>query len=199
MNTPAHLIFGLAAFGHPKAPKVTACALLGSIIPDLSLYFLAGTHLFVMGTPPEEVFGRLYFSAAWQQIFSVDNSFVLWTVALILALWARQESNDARYDWAVALCGAAMLHLALDFPLHAEDARAHFWPLSSWVFHSPLSYWDSRHYGAMIGVIEALSVAGLSVFLWRRFGGWRMRAAIAVLVLVEIVPRLMFIGGGPAA
>lgn len=41
MNTPAHLIIGLAAFGKPGAPRVTAAALAGAMIPDLSLYLLA--------------------------------------------------------------------------------------------------------------------------------------------------------------
>ena len=38
MNTPAHLLFGVAAFGKPDRRGVTAAALGGSLIPDLSLY-----------------------------------------------------------------------------------------------------------------------------------------------------------------
>jgi hypothetical protein len=33
MNTPAHLIFGLAAFGKVDAPKVTAAAFAGVLVP----------------------------------------------------------------------------------------------------------------------------------------------------------------------
>lgn len=57
MNTPAHLIFGLVAFGKPGAPKVTAAALAGALIPDLSLYLMAGWHLIVLQTDPNIVFG----------------------------------------------------------------------------------------------------------------------------------------------
>ncbi|WP_328795072.1 hypothetical protein [Jannaschia marina] len=42
MNTPAHLIIGLAAFGKPGRPRVTAAALCGALLPDLSLYLMAG-------------------------------------------------------------------------------------------------------------------------------------------------------------
>jgi len=123
MNTPAHLIFGLAAFGKPDAPKVTAAALVGAILPDLSLYLLAGTHLFVLGTSPDVVFGELYFSELWQTIFKIDNSFLLWGVVLGLGVAIRSA-------WVVALAGAALFHIGLDFPLHHDDGRAHFWPLT---------------------------------------------------------------------
>ena len=98
MNTPAHLIFGLTAFGRPGRPGVTGAALAGGLIPDLSLYILAGTHLLVLGTEPRVVFGELYFSQAWQSIFRVDNSFILWGIGLALALMAKAP-------WAIALTG----------------------------------------------------------------------------------------------
>jgi hypothetical protein len=84
MNTPAHLIFGLAAFGKVDAPSVTAAALAGALIPDLTLYLMAGTHLLLLGTDPQVVFGQLYFSERWQAIFRIDNSIVLWGMGLVL-------------------------------------------------------------------------------------------------------------------
>ncbi len=145
MNTPAHLIFGLAAFGKLDAPKVTAAALAGAFIPDLSLYLMAGTHLLILGTDPQIVFGQLYFSDGWQAIFRVDNSIVLWGMGLVYAIWARSA-------WVVALRGAAVLHLGLDFLLHHDDGRAYSWPLTTWKFQSPVSYWDPNHY-ALIAVL----------------------------------------------
>ncbi|MEL6701895.1 MAG: cobalamin biosynthesis protein CobQ, partial [Pseudomonadota bacterium] len=78
MNTPAHLIIGAAAFGRPDAAQVTLAALLGGFLPDASLYLMAGVAIFGMGISPEVVFRDLYFSDAWQQVFAIDNSFVLW-------------------------------------------------------------------------------------------------------------------------
>jgi hypothetical protein len=185
MNTPAHLIFGLTAFGRPGRPGVTGAALAGGLIPDLSLYILAGTHLLVLGTEPRVVFGELYFSQAWQSIFRVDNSFILWGIGLALALMAKAP-------WAIALTGAALLHLTLDFGFHHDDGRAHFWPVTNWIFQSPFSYWDNRHFGGIVGPAEVIAALICAVFLWRRFKGWGMRGLIVLLALAEAVPGIVF-------
>lgn len=123
MNTPAHLIFGMVAFGDPNKRAVLLAAAAGALIPDASLYALAGWELLVRGTSPDIVFGQMYYGEAWQSVFRIDNSFVLWGIALGLAVMARSQVF-------IALCAAALLHLVLDFPLHNDDARAHFWPIS---------------------------------------------------------------------
>lgn len=112
---------------------MTAAAIAGALIPDLSLYLMAGWELLIQGTDPEIVFGQMYFSESWQAVFRIDNSFVIWGLLLVAGIMARSAV-------LFALCGAALLHLALDFPLHNDDARAHFWPLTNWKFISPVSY-----------------------------------------------------------
>ncbi|WP_367278205.1 hypothetical protein [uncultured Roseobacter sp.] len=123
MNTPAHLLIGAAVMGRKGNLTVVGAAMIGALLPDLSLYLLAGSALYVFGIPPQIVFDELYFSEAWQTIFAIDNSFVVWGGLFALGLWRG-------VPWAVALTGAALLHLCLDFPLHHDDGRAHFWPLS---------------------------------------------------------------------
>lgn len=76
-----------------------------------------------MGIDARIVFGELYFSDLWQAVFRIDNSFILWGAGFAAGLWWR-------LDWAIALCGAALLHLLIDFPLHHDDGRAHFLPLT---------------------------------------------------------------------
>ena len=119
MNTPAHLLVGAAFFGRPPQTVTLAAAFAGAMIPDLSLYLMAGISLFVLGIPPSTVFNELYFSTAWQTVFAIDNSFVLWGLLMVAALWRK-------VPWAVALTGAALLHLCFDFPLHHDDGRPHF-------------------------------------------------------------------------
>ena len=185
MNTPAHLIFGLAAFAKPDAQRVTLAAGMGALLPDLSLYLLAGTSLFVLGIPAETVFGELYFSESWQLIFRIDNSFILWGLGLGAALWWRS-------DWGTALTGAALLHLSLDFPLHHDDGRAHFWPLTDWIFQSPFSYWDRDHYADVIGPIEMVASAILCAVLWRRFRTLWSRIGILALACAQILPTFIW-------
>ncbi len=64
---------------------------------------------------------------------------------------------------------AALIHMASDFPVHAEDAHKHFWPISDWRFYSPFSYWDIRHFGRNVGLVETLLGIGLVTLLLRRF------------------------------
>jgi len=185
MNTPAHLIFGAAAFAKPGQPKVTLAALVGALAPDLSLYLLAGWQLFILGTDPQIVFRVMYYSDAWQAIFAVDNSFFVWGGMLGLALMSKRPA-------LVAFAGAGLLHLALDFPLHNDDARAHFWPMTDWRFISPVSYWDRNHYGGIVGPIEmAMSLICLGI-LWRRFTTWLPRLIMAAAATLQVAPFIVW-------
>ncbi|MCF2869921.1 cobalamin biosynthesis protein CobQ [Octadecabacter sp. G9-8] len=179
MYTPTHLIFGMAAFGRPDAPKITAAAIAGAAIPDLSLYLLAGTHLLILGTDPQVVFGEMYFSDAWQSVFRIDNSFLVWGMVLALGLALRRA-------WIVALAGSALLHIGLDFPLHHDDGRAHFWPITNWIFESPVSYWDPAHFGRILTPIEVLVSWGVCAWLSQRYRGSAMRAVIGVFGLLQV-------------
>ena len=179
MNTPAHLLLGAAAMARSGDRWVVAAALLGALMPDLSLYLLAGGAMYIFAIPPQRVFNELYFSDAWQTVFAIDNSFIVWGVLLALALWRRKP-------WAIALTGAALLHLCLDFPLHHDDGRAHFWPLTGWVYESPLSYWDRAQGAGMVAPVEAFLATVAAFLLWRRGIG----AGLSVLVLVLLAAEL---------
>ncbi|WP_108816390.1 cobalamin biosynthesis protein CobQ [Loktanella sp. Alg231-35] len=185
MNTPAHLIFGMTAFGKAGRPGVTAAAFAGSLLPDLSLYLLAGWHLQVLGTSPGVVFGQLYFSEDWQSIFRIDNSIILWGVALAWGLMARSPI-------VIALCGAALLHLGLDFAFHHDDGRAHFWPVTNWIFESPVSYWDPARYGDIVGPVEVAVSLLCCALLWRRFESRWMRGVIITFGAMEFAPFIIF-------
>ena len=178
MNTPAHLLTGAALFGRKGGQKTLFAATLGSLLPDLSLYLLVFWAFNVQGLTPDVVFGEKYFSAEWQQIFAIDNSIPLWGLLLALALWRR-------LDWAVALCAAALLHIGLDFTMHAGDGRPNFWPVSDWIFDSPISYWDSRHHAHMVAPVTlAASVLAFGL-LWRHCR-WLGRGLFACLMAAEI-------------
>jgi hypothetical protein len=147
---------------------------------------MAGTALFLMDVPPNVVFDNYYFSPAWQQVFAIDNSFVVWGAALGLALWWKR-------NWAIAFTGSAHLHLVFDFPLHHDDARRHFWPISDWVFVSPVSYWDRAHFGGFVGPLEAVLCVVLCVLLWRRFRTPLARMMIVGLGALQIAPVFVWV------
>jgi len=45
MNTPAHLLIGAAVFGRPAPTRIVDAAFIGEMLPDLSLYLMAGVSL----------------------------------------------------------------------------------------------------------------------------------------------------------
>lgn len=188
MNTPAHLLISAAAFGKPATHRILLAAYIGALAPDASLYLLAGTSLFVLGLSPQVVFDDLYFSTAWQTVFAVDNSVLFWGLGFALAV--RRSA-----PWAIALTGAALLHLCLDFPLHHDDGRPHFWPMTSWVFESPFSYWDRAHGAHGIALLEAACAVGATAMLFRRSAPfWALGVAVALMAAeLWIVRRWLFV------
>ncbi|MFK7854332.1 MAG: hypothetical protein AB8B79_09480 [Granulosicoccus sp.] len=179
MNTTAHLLVGLACFAKPKERLLTTAAIAGALLPDLSLYLLAGVSIVILGIEPQVVFDELYYSSGWQRVFSIDNSFLLWGALLILGM-------VRRVPWLIALGGAACLHIATDFLLHNDDARVHFWPLSDWRFFSPVSYWDSRFHANWVAPLEGLVCFGMLLVLFRRFTHHLPRILFALCLLVEL-------------
>lgn len=179
MNTPAHLLFRLAAFGRSENRKTVIAAGAGALLPDLSLYVLAGTSLFILGIPAQRVFDELYFSDSWQAIFAIDNSFVLWGLLVGIALWRGWHSG-------IAFAGAGLLHLIFDFPLHHDDARRHFFTISDWVWESPVSYWDSAHHAGAVAPLAAVAALGTGVVIWR----WHKSIGIQMLVLALVAAEL---------
>ena len=180
MNTPAHLLLGTAAFGRTNYRTITIAAFIGALIPDLSLYVLVAICIFVLDIPASVVFDELYFSDSWQLVFMVDNSFLLWVLLLLLGIGLRKT-------WLIALTGAALLHLACDFPLHHDDARAHFWPLSDWLFISPVSYWDTNHLASWVAPVEVILSVAAAVVIWKNHQKKLIRGTVVLLLLLELI------------
>ncbi|MEM9724106.1 MAG: metal-dependent hydrolase [Pseudomonadota bacterium] len=180
MNTPTHLLVAAAALGRPNARAVTTAALVGAMAPDFSLYFLTAWERFVLGVDFQTIFDERYFSDTWQSIFAVDNSIPVYALILGVGLLLRRE-------WLWAFAAGALLHIALDLPLHHDDGRPHFWPFSDWVYVSPVSYWDSARYGNIVAPIEMAGALGLCALLWRRFSGLGARVAIGAAAALNAV------------
>ena len=185
MNTPTHLIMAAVLFAKPEQRKVTKAALLGGFVPDFSLYFMFFWHQFIIRTPTKTIFDELYFSDYWQKIFAIDNSFIVWGILLGLALFLTS-------GWMIAMSGAALVHLLCDFPLHVDDARAHFWPLTMWKFQSPISYWDINHHGSIVSTLEILLVSVMLGVLWKRFETLIPRVAIILILMTMVIQFVLF-------
>ena len=179
MNTPAHLLIGAALFSKRDNTRLVSGALLGGLLPDISLYVMAGVSILFLGITPDVVFNDLYFSDAWQLVFKVDNSIPLWAMALVVAYYFKSP-------FFIALTSAALLHVASDFALHNDDARVHFWPLSAWRFESPLSYWDSNHHAGIVAPVEGAITALALIYLITGKLKSSFKVGLVILFLAEL-------------
>ena len=105
---------------------------------------------------------------------------MLFGLLIAWAFWAKKAG------W-IAFAGAALLHIAVDFPLHGEDARMNFWPISDWVFRSPVSYWDTRAGAGLVGPVEIILSVAAAVLLLRRHIDWRVRVFVVFILGLEFM------------
>ncbi|MDZ7627592.1 MAG: hypothetical protein U5J99_04180 [Parvularculaceae bacterium] len=185
MQTPTHVLIAAAAFARPGAATINAAALAGGFVPDAFLFAVWGWSK-LAGVSETDLWSRVYWSDGVQFGQAVSNSFPLFAGLLVAALVLQKRA-------AAVFAGAGLLHLVCDFLLHAKDAHQHFWPLSTWRFESPVSYWDPAHYGAYVSLIEAAVGITLIVVLFRRFKRASIRATLVIAGLSYLAVPAYFV------
>ncbi len=179
MNTVTHLAIGGVLYGRRGKPRRLLWALAGALLPDFFIFVLFFYALFA-GIPEDVLWGQLYYSEGWTLIFSASNSIFLYGPLFLVGLW--------RYsDTLGPLGGAGLAHIALDLPVHHDDGHAHFWPLSDWVYESPLSYWDPGQYGSYVGAFDALLALGAGFILASRYGTRRWHWVVFIVIISLIL------------
>lgn len=182
MQTQTHALIGAYFFGKRDATLMTTGAIAG-MAPDLPMFAIVAA-LAAAGHSGREIFGHDYFQPWWQHINGVAHSLILWPLLLAAALLARQARPGA--DWPpmlLAAAGAGLTHACVDFLCHREDAHMQFWPLSSWKFVSPVSYYEPAHFGVPAMIVES----ALGLFLaWRLVALARRRWSRGLIVLASL-------------
>ncbi len=116
----------------------------------------------ILTAPEAFIWSDAYFQPNWQLFFDLFNSLPILGLSALICWKARALRS-------LAFVSSMILHCLTDLPLHHDDAHAHFLPISSWRFESPISYWDPRHHGRLLGAAEILLVfSGGSVLVMRR-------------------------------
>jgi len=174
MNTPAHIVVNLLALGRGESTRRTAPIVWGSVLPDAPMVLFYVIEKLSHGLSEEEIWTRAYFDAGWQMLFDVFNSIPIALLVLAVGFGLRSR-------WTVWFSVSVLLHVALDFPFHHDDAHRHFFPLSDWRFQSPVSYWNPRYYGTWMAAIETLIVLAGSVVLFRRSATSLGKALVALI------------------
>ena len=184
MNTQTHLLVAAALLARPDRPKRNTVLVIGALLPDLAIYLLF-TWAVVSGIPQETLWRQIYFSEPMLTFTAIGNSAPLYAAIGFLG-WAyvRVKTGKPLDELpALAVLGlAALSHLALDLPVHVDDAHPHFWPLTEWRFRSAFSYWDSTHHGRSVAAVESAIGIMLAVILWRRFKALWVRVLLGTCV-----------------
>jgi len=137
-------------------------------------------------TPGDQIWDIEYFKEPWTTIGSVSNSFPVWITILVFGFLLKQKLNIA--GTLISIVGlSGLAHVILDFFTHADDAHQHFWPISSWRFESPFSYWDVDHNAAFILPIEGLIVLLSSYLLWKRTSVKFYKVLLALSIIIGFV------------
>ncbi len=163
MNTPTHLLTAAALLARPERSARNWAILAGALLPDLSIFVLFGWAQ-LQGIAQADIWNKLYWQEPWQTLGAMSNSIPLWSLLLAAAIMARSAL-------LAGLGAAGLIHIALDFPVHADDAHKHFWPLTDWRFHSPLSYWDTDHHSRPVMLVEFAICLACMAALWHRILG----------------------------
>lgn len=188
MITTTHMLVAGAVLSRRDAPKgQNFLVFFAGFFPDMSVFVMVAFAA-LTGVGGENLWDRphgLYWQEPWQFFSALSNSIPLYLALIVLGWMLMTYRSASPYlGRLVALFGlGALLHVLADFPVHTDDAHIHFWPFTNWRFHSPVSYYQSAHYGDIVGAVELAVGLALGVVLWRRFEQLWARVFIVALLL----------------
>jgi hypothetical protein len=185
MRTYSHAFFTwlLARYGFRASRKASLAGAAGAALPDVPAAAAVAYQALIQrslprpGMPHDELHEKFLDAAYESGLFAETGLFFHSTipVGILLALHFVLRRLGRRHGGGVLLWFLLgwLGHVLADFFTHAEDARPLFWPLSSWLWQSPVSYWNPDRYGSEFFFAEhALILLGV---LWIVFQSVRQR------------------------
>lgn len=187
MITPSHIIYSWALAKKTEDTalnnkKRTLAFVLGGFFPDTATFVFFLVNGLILGYSGQIMWDDMYFNSTWAIPITLSHSFILWPVLIGISTY---------FSWKFLrwFSISALLHSAVDFCVHTDDAYRHFWPLSSWKFHSPLSYYNPKEFGGYVSAFDGLLVLSLLTFLYTKYTGqWRILIiAVGILYTVHLI------------
>lgn len=186
MKTPSHALVNVGLLSLWTSPALALPLFAGAILPDLPIFALYVWAKFWKKLDERTIWSEVYYQRFWQDWVALFHSFPICIMLLGVAIATQRPA-------LMAIAASLLLHNLGDFPLHHDDAHRHFYPLSEFRFVSPLSYWDTNHYGKQVAAVEdCLTLICCAFVVFGSFAIWIKLVAIAVgclcLFLVPFSP-----------
>ena len=187
MTTQTHAILNTALLSKRHKPYLHSYAFVGAVIPDLPIFIFFAVETFILNTPQRELWGSRYFMEAWQNFFDIFNSVPLILIVLGIGYYLLQSEKLTVFAWSM------LIHCVFDFVTHHDDGHHHFFPLSDFIFESPISYWDRDHHAGIVGPIERFVMLAASIYLFPRLKMPLARWCLVILNLLFLGSYLIFL------
>ncbi len=186
MHTQSHAILNIALLSRQGKPRRHSYAFAGAVLPDVPLFIFFVVETFIFNTPQRELWGTRYFMRAWHNFFDTFNAVPLILILLGIGYYLLQSEGLTVLAWSM------LIHCAFDFLTHHDDGHRHFFPISDFMFESPISYWDRGHYAGIVGATERVGMLAASIYLFPRLQKRFARWCVVILNLLFLGSYLFF-------
>jgi membrane-bound metal-dependent hydrolase YbcI (DUF457 family) len=173
VDTPLHSFYTWALAKHGvKAGRAAGIAgAVGAAFPDIpafaaTAYYIGPVYLrdgwSSMDT--EEVLDAIYFTGPFGATGSALHSAIPVVALLVLYRVLGLGRRDERRILLWFLLGW-LGHAVVDFLTHVDDTRPLFWPVSDWMWSSPVSYYNPDYYGREFSFASNGVAVGIVAYL----------------------------------
>ena len=178
MNTPTHIILNYALLQDKTNKKEKWAILIGSVLPDITIFFMFFWAL-MMGIDQSTLWREIYFQPEWQFVKNIFNSVPFALIILTFGFAIKKR-------WIQLFSYSLLIHYVLDFFTHVNDGHAHFFPLTNFIYQSPISYWDQNFYGTLGSTIELSLLAVAVLYIVPRLETWYMKSLVIAALILSI-------------
>ena len=186
MTTQSHAILNIALLSKRDKPFRHLYAFIGAVLPDIPIFIFFVVESVIRKTPQRELWGSLYFTEPWQNFFDIFNSVPLILILLGIGYYLLNSERITALAWSL------LIHCAFDLLTHHDDGHHHLFPLSDFVFASPISYWDRDHHANIFAPIERIVILAASIYLYPRLKTRLARWSLIVVNVLFIVSYVLF-------
>ena len=186
MTTQSHAILNIALLSKRDKPFLHLYACIGAVLPDIPIFIFFIVESVIRKTPQRELWGSLYFTESWQNFFDIFNSVPLILILLGMGYYLLNSDRITVLAWSL------LIHCAFDFLTHHDDGHHHLFPLSNFVFASPISYWDRDYHANIFAPIERIVILAASIYLYPRLKTRLARWSLVIVNVLFIVSYVLF-------